>query len=504
MSGSDPSPALRPTDPHPGHPTDAMPRGRELVLILVGIMLALFVAALDQTVIVTALPTIAADLGDGGYLSWVVTAYLLTATATAPLYGKLADIKGRRFALYLALFVFTIGSVMCALAPSMLVLVIARGVQGLGAGGLMVLPMTVIADVIPARERGKYQGYIATVFTLSSLAGPVIGGTLADFFHWSLIFWINLPFAALSVAVGWPALRRLPRHEWPHRLDLIGATLMIAATVAALLPLTWAGNAFGWLATPTLVLIVAAAALWALFLVRLRLAAEPLIPLQILRNPVVATGVLAAFFSMGTFIGLTVVVPLLFETLRGYSASQSGFAVIPFMIGTVIGATVGGQAMYRLERYKRVCVIGLGWAAAATTVLAAGFEHLSNVSLAICFGLVSLGIGTTLPITTVSVQNAVQPHQTGTVTAVISFFRQFGGAVLAALFGAILLMDAGTPGGGLEDLGAHIGDAPGLGQGFRWILIAAVANLLIAFVLMILHEERPLRGRPDPGPAGDV
>lgn len=178
------------TPPPSSGPTQAggYPEGRDLSVILVGVMLSLFLAALDQTVIVTALPTIAADLGDGGYLSWVVTAYLLTATATAPLYGKLADIHGRRFALYLALGVFTAGSVACALSPTMLALVLARAVQGLGAGGLMAVPMTIVADAIPAKDRGRYQGYITSVYAFASLAGPVIGGTLTDFLDWSLIF----------------------------------------------------------------------------------------------------------------------------------------------------------------------------------------------------------------------------------------------------------------------------------------------------------------------------
>jgi EmrB/QacA subfamily drug resistance transporter len=485
-----------PSPPSPSFPSGqpAYLQGRDLRIVLVGVMLALFLAALDQTVIVTALPTIAEDLGDGAYLSWVVTAYLLTATATAPLYGKFADIRGRRVALFLALGVFTAGSIACALSPTMLTLILARAVQGLGAGGLMAVPMTIVADAIPARDRGRYQGYITSVYAVSSLAGPVIGGTLTDFFDWTLIFWINLPLAALTVAIGWPALRRLPRNERRHSLDGLGAVLLIAATVAMLLPLTWSGNSRGWLSATTVLLFATALVLWVLFVIRLRLTPEPLVPISILRNPVVATGALGAFFSTGTFIGLTVVTPLLFETLRGYSPSQSGLAVIPLMIGAVVGATISGQGMYHLLRYKRVAIAGLGWAVAGSALMAVWFEQMSGLTLSLALGLVSLGIGTALPVTVVSIQNAVEPHQMGTATAASTFFRQFGGAIMAAIFGAILLTQAGQ-GASIEDLGAHVDDPVGLIAAFRWIFAIAAVTLGLALFSLIKLEERPLRGR---------
>ena len=482
------------SDPSP--PASARPtqlQGRDLRTVLIGVMLALFLAALDQTVIVTALPTIAEDLGDGAYLSWVVTAYLLTATATAPLYGKYADIRGRRVALFLALGIFTAGSVACALSPTMLALILARAVQGLGAGGLMAVPMTIVADAIPARDRGRYQGYITSVYALASLAGPVIGGTLTDFFDWTLIFWINLPLAAITIVVGWPALRRLPRNERRHSLDGLGAVLLIAATVAMLLPLTWSGNSRGWLSPTTLMLFAAAAALWAGFIIRLRLALEPLVPVTILRNPVVAMGALGAFFSTGTFIALTVVTPLLFETLRGYSPSQSGLAVIPLMIGAVAGATVSGHGMYYLAHYKRVAIAGLGWAMVGSAAMAAAFVDMSGLTLSLALGLVSLGIGTALPVTIVSIQNAVEPHQMGTATAASTFFRQFGGAIMAAIFGAILLTEAGQ-GASIEDLSAHVDDPAGLIMAFRWIFAIAACTLGLALISLIRLEERPLRG----------
>ena len=214
--------------------------------IVLGILLAMLLGALDQTIVATALPTIGRDLNDLGNLPWVVTAYLLTATAVTPLYGKLSDIHGRRTMLLVAITIFAFGSVATALAPSMPVLIIARGLQGLGGGGLLSLSQVIVADVVSPRERGRYQGYIGAVFALSSLGGPVLGGFFAEHLHWSLIFWINLPLGLLAFLMTNSVLKRLPRHERPHRLDLIGATLMLLATIALLLALTWGGTRYAW------------------------------------------------------------------------------------------------------------------------------------------------------------------------------------------------------------------------------------------------------------------
>lgn len=206
--------------------------------IIIGIMLAMLLAALDQTIVATALPTIGRELGDVEHLPWVVSAYLLAATAVTPLYGKFSDIHGRRVTLLVSISVFIVGSVACAAAPTMLVLILARALQGLGGGGLISLAQTIIADVVQPKERGRYQGYIASVFVTSSVVGPVLGGVFAEHLHWSVIFWINLPLGLAAFWMTSGALRRLPRHERPHRLDVLGAVLMVAATVALMLALT--------------------------------------------------------------------------------------------------------------------------------------------------------------------------------------------------------------------------------------------------------------------------
>ncbi|MGB8527823.1 MAG: MFS transporter, partial [Rhodoplanes sp.] len=374
------------TSPAPARGEDAPLDPIAVRKIVLGILLAMFLGALDQTIVATALATIGRELADVENLSWVVTAYLVTATAVTPLYGKLSDIHGRRAMLLLAIAVFSIGSVASALAPTMMVLIIARAFQGLGGGGLLSLAQTVIADVVSPRERGRYQGYIGAVFASASIGGPVIGGFFAEHLHWSLIFWINLPLGLLALLMSNSALKRLPRHDRPHRLDFAGAALMIGATVALLLMLTWGGNRYPWGSAPILVLLAAAVALAVLFVIRQLAAREPFLPLSILLNPVVGMGTASVALVFGTMVGLTIFVPIYFEVVRGLTASQSGFALIPQLAGTVVGATTVGRAMRHREHYKRMPVMGLSVAIAGLVVLAID----PNLPLVIVCALIGL------------------------------------------------------------------------------------------------------------------
>ena len=288
---------------------------QEIRSIIFGIMLAMFLGALDQTIVATALPTIGSHFGDLGDLSWVVTAYLITGTAVTPLYGKLSDIHGRRMMLLTAIVLFVLGSVACALAPSMTALIIARGLQGLGGGGLMALSQTIIADIVSPRERGRYQGYIAAVFATSSVGGPVLGGFLTEHLDWSLIFWINLPMGLAALGMTSNVLKRVPFHPRKHKLDLIGAALMVTAAVAMLLALSWGGRKFDWISAPIGALLLGSAVLWGLFGWRLMTAQEPFLPLTVLGNPVVRCAALAGACAMATLVGMTIFVPLYFEVV---------------------------------------------------------------------------------------------------------------------------------------------------------------------------------------------
>lgn len=464
--------------------------------IVIGLMMAMLLAALDQTIVATALPTIGRDLGNPENLPWIVTAYLLASTAATPLYGKFSDIHGRRLALLIAIVLFVLGSLACALAPSMIVLALARGMQGLGGGGLISLAQTIIGDIMSPRERARYQMYIAAVFAASSLAGPLLGGFFAQHLHWSLIFWINLPIGTAAFLMTNNKLRLLPRHERPHRLDYLGAVLLVIATVTLLLGLSWGGVRYAWTSTTILSLLGLSALVWLLFVARLRTASEPLIPLAVLGDQVVATATLSACFAMGTFIGLAIYVPIYLQGVLGYSASQSGLALVPLMIGTVCGATLSGRSMITFRHYKRLPIGAMVVAVIACGVLAIDARSVPLVAFEALFFVISLGLGTILPLSTIAIQNAVAFHQLGTATAAMNFFRSLGGALIVALFGTIVVSGGGADGAALDFRHvATAGDVERLARTFRSVFAAADVGLLLALFWLVMIEQRPLRDR---------
>ena len=461
--------------------------------IIAGITLAMFLSALEQTIVAPALPAIGKSLADFDNLSWVVTAYLLAATAATPLFGKLSDIHGRRTILLLAIGIFILGSLACALAPTMLVLVIGRSLQGIGGGGLIPIAQTVIADILSPRERPMAQSYTSVVFMSASILGPVLGGLLTDHLHWSFIFWINLPLGAVALVMTGRALRRLPRHDRPHQIDIPGVTLMMAASVALLLALDWGGTHYRWISWQILALVAGSAMLWVLFAVRLLTAREPFIPLAILRGRLTSAITCAAFFSIGTIVGVTIFAPLFCQIVLGASASLSGLALIAFMVGSTIGALAMGRLIVRLTHYMRVPVVGLIVAIATFGFLAVETSELSFVAFTTLLGVLGLAIGPMYPTSTIVMQNAVKPHQLGTATGALNFFRLLGGAIIVATFGAIVLGSAGDVGGvlTLEKLDAARAD---FAPAFRLVFIAGAVFLAVALACVLTVEERPLHG----------
>jgi EmrB/QacA subfamily drug resistance transporter len=468
-------------------PTAAPPLSHaDIRIIVIGVGVAMFLGALDQTIIAAALPAIAAELGGFSAMSWVASIYLLTATAVTPLYGKFSDIKGRRAALTLGVTVFVVGSVACALAPSMLWLIAARALQGLGGGGLISLAQTIVADIVAPKERGRYQIYFASVFLLASLLGPALGGFFTQHLHWTLIFWINVPLGILAFAMSNSALKRLPRHERPHELDVLGAGLMVCATVTLMLALNDGGTAHAWASPQIIGLLGASLLLWLLFVWRIRTAHEPLIPLSILANDVVSRATVAASCGMGAYIGLSIYLPVYFQSVRGLSAADSGLGLIPLMVGTVIGATIAGQLMGRIRHYKRIPVIGLFIAMLGALVLAIWADSLPLLPFEMVLAIISIGLGTVLPTTTVAIQNAVQLHQLGTATGTMNFFRQLGSAITVAVFGALL--NASGISAASIDAGSTL--PPG---SFTSIFAATAIGFAIAFLFILWMKERPLR-----------
>ena len=451
--------------------------------ILSGVGLAMFLGALDQTIIAAALPTMARELGDFDNISWVASIYLLSATAVTPLYGKVSDIHGRRITMLFAIITFVIGSIACALAPTMLFLIAARALQGLGGGGLLSLAQTIIADIVAPKERGKYQIYFASVYLSASLIGPMLGGLLTEHLHWSFIFWINLPIGLAAFLMTRDKLRLLPRHDRPHQLDILGAVLIVLATVTLMVGLNEGGVHRPWLSPEILGRFGVSAVLWVLFLWRIRRAVEPLIPIDMLANPIMASATMSACFSMGTYIALTIFMPVYFEEARGMSAANSGLALIPFMAGTVVGATMAGQSMGRITHYKRLPVVGLCVATLCSLVLAFYSEQLSLINLEALVTIISIGLGTVLPTTTVAIQNAVKAHQLGTATGTMNFFRQLGSALFVAVFGAILLNTGhGSAAAAASEKGSFVA-----------MFLAAAIGFGLSFLFIVLMEEKPLR-----------
>jgi EmrB/QacA subfamily drug resistance transporter len=461
--------------------------------ILAGIFLAMFLYALDQTIVAPALPAIGKSLGDVEDLAWVVSAYLLAATAATPLFGKLSDIYGRRAILLVGISIFMTGSVACALAPTLWVLVIARGFQGIGGGGLLPMAQTVVADLFTPRERSLVQGRISVVFMTASIIGPVLGGFLTEYLHWSFIFWINLPIGAAALLMSERALRLLPRNDRPHRLDMVGAGLLVSAAVALMLALAWGGKRYAWLSPAILSLLLGSVVISALFVLRLATAREPFIPIAILRNRITSTITIAAFFSIGTVIGVTVYTPLFCQTVLGVSAGLSGVVLIAYMAGATLGSLFSTQLIVRLRHYMNVPRFGLVVAVGMLALLAANPAAFTLVTLIPVLFVLGLGLGPMYPVSTIVMQNAVEAHQLGVATGAVNFFRSLGGAIVVAVFGAIVL---GSPNAGLsgESLGRIVLDHGDLAPAFRWVFIAAAACLSISFCCLFAVEERPLHG----------
>ena len=461
--------------------------------IVAGIMLAMFLSALEQTIVAPALPAIGKSLGDIDNLSWVITAYLLAITAATPLFGKLSDIYGRRTILLLAIGIFIIGSVACALAPTIWVLILSRGLQGIGGGGLLPIAQTIVADLLSPRERPVVQGRTSIMFMSASILGPVLGGLFTDHLHWSLIFWINLPLGAVAFVIAARSLRRLPRHDRPHQLDLIGAGLLVGAAIALMLALNLGGSHYPWSSWRIMTLLACSAALWVLFAVRLLTAREPFIPLAILYGRVTSMITIAAFFSIGAVIGVTIYTPLYCQTVLGVSASVSGLALIAYMGGATIASLVSTRIIVRVKHYMRVPLIGLVVAIAVLGVLATDPAGHSLTTVVLLLFALGCGLGPMYPVSTIVMQNVVKPHQLGTATGTLNFCRTLGGAIVVAVFGAIVLggVDSGSGAMTMDQIAAGHGD---FAPAFHWVFIAAAGCLAISLVCVLAVEERPLHG----------
>src|SRR5450755_1234110 len=414
----------------------------EVRTILISLMLTMFLAALDQTIVATALPTIGRQFQDVTNLSWVITAYLLASTAVAPVFGTLSDIYGRRAMIIAALSLFIAGSILCALAPNMPVLILARGLQGIGGGGIMPIVQTVISDVVSPRERGQYQAYFSGVWVAAGIGGPILGGVFAEHLHWSMIFWINVPLGLASLAMLLPKMGKIPVFHRRRKVDWLGGVLLMAAAVLFMLVLTWGGNRYLWLSPVIIAMVGASIALALGFVWHARNAEEPFLPLALMGGTVAPYAMASGGFALGAMLGLTVHLPLYYEVVYHLSASEAGLALIPLAAVSTGGAAIAGRTMARAKHYKRVAILGTGCAALAGSALA--LTTLPLWVLLVLLSVFSLGLGTAFPISVVSLQNSVARSQVGTITGAMNFFRALMASFAVAAFSAILLMALGA------------------------------------------------------------
>jgi EmrB/QacA subfamily drug resistance transporter len=488
---------------------------REIIQVMIGLMAGMFLAALDQSIVGTALPTIVSDLGGLEHMSWVVTAYLLTSTASTPLWGKISDLYGRRPMFQAAIVLFLIGSVMSGAADSMLTLIVGRAIQGIGGGGLMALALATIGDVIPPRERGRYQGFFGAMFGVSSVAGPLLGGFFTDGPGWRWIFWLNIPIGLAALVITSRALH-MPIVRREHRIDYLGATLIVASVSSLLLYTSWAGQQYGWTDPISLTLLIAGLVLAVAFVLVERRAEEPIIPMPLFGKPVFRWSTLFAFLMGMAMFGGIVYLPMYLQVVRGYTPSQSGLGLLPMVLGILSTSIGSGLLVTKWGRYKIFPIMGSAITALALVMLTTLQAETSYALFALFIFLLGAGLGLTMQTVVVAVQNDVDRRDLGSATSAVTFFRSMGGAFGTAIFGAVLSTRIAhylaelLPAGAAGSAGAALGDLTQIRQlpealqvpvlqafmdSIQDLFLVAVPFVVAAFAVSFLIPEKPLATR---------
>jgi EmrB/QacA subfamily drug resistance transporter len=493
-------------------------RPNQATLTFAGLLLAMLLASLDQTIVATALPTIVGDLGSLNELSWVVTAYLLAATVSMPIWGRLSDLSGRKLLFQTAIVIFLAGSALSGLAQSLGELIAFRALQGLGAGGLMTLAMAIVADIIPPRERGRYQGYIQMVFVLASVAGPLLGGLFVDHLSWRWIFYVNLPIGALALVVISSSLH-LPVERRRPQIDYLGAALLAGGLTSVLLVATWGGRQYAWASITIIGLALAALVLLAAFVWQERRAPEPILPLRLFHDRVFDVVSLALFLTSCAFFAAIVFMPLFLQIVTGASATTSGLLLLPMLLGATASTAISGRLISRTGRYKLFPLVGLAVMALGLLLLSGLDVASSRTEACVFVGIFGIGFGLVSQVLVLAIQNAVEPRDIGITTASANLFRALGGSVGVAVFGSIFasrLADSlprDLPAGTQVDsdrlqaspaairalpTGVQDGIEHAVASSLHTVFLVATPFAALALITVLFLRELPLRTAPRP------
>jgi EmrB/QacA subfamily drug resistance transporter len=490
---------------------------RKISVILGALMLGMLLAALDQTIVATALPTIAGDLHGLNHLSWVVTAYLLTATISTPLWGKLGDLYGRKKLFQAAIVIFLVGSALSGLSQDMAELIGFRALQGIGAGGLMVGAQAIIGDVVSPRQRGRYMGYFGAVFGLSSVVGPLAGGFITQHLSWRWVFYINLPIGAVALAVIAIVLQ-LPRKRTDHAIDYLGTALLAGAVTTIILLTTWGGTTYAWGSAPIVWLAVAAVVLVAAFCAAEQRAVEPIIGLGLFRISVFSVSSATGFIVGFVMFGAIIYIPLYLQTVHAATPTSSGLQLLPLVCGMLITFIISGRLVTRWGRYKIFPVLGTAVMSFGLLLFSLLTPSTSLVVSSVYMVVLGVGIGGVMQVLVVAVQNAVPRDHLGTATSSATFFRSIGGSFGVAAFGAVFnnRLAANLPkylppsalrtvhGGSISASPAQLDALPAaihhgyvlaFSDSLHVVFLIGAPVGLIAFVLTLFLKELPLRDR---------
>jgi EmrB/QacA subfamily drug resistance transporter len=500
---------------------------REIHVLMIAVMTGMFLAAIDATIVITALPAMVGDLGNLSQAPWITVGFLLTQTIATPIIGKLSDIYGRKLTFQVTIVVFLASSVLCALSRNMTQLVLLRGLQGIGAGGLLSLPMAIVGDILPPAERARYQGYIAGTFALASLLGPLVGGFFVDYLSWRWVFFVNLPIGAVSMYVVQRRLQ-IERELTARKIDYAGAAALTVATTPLVVALLHAGEKYGWSSPFTVSLFVLAAIGTVVFiLIELR-AEEPILPMQLFGNRVVATTMIGGFVSGIGLYGVTSFTSLFLQVVNGVTATAAGLLTTPNMVGVTTASIVSGRLIAKTGNYKPYPALGCLTLAIGALSLATMDEHTSIWGVAARLLLTGIGMGQIGPSITIIVQNAVSYRDLGVATAALSFVRSLGGSIGIAVIGAVYasrlndlipryvgpeamasIPDTSALRGrpeAIQELPPPVkeGVVRAFAESITHAVLYAVPVLVVAFVVFCMIPKIPLRTTFDEGPESAV